>query len=236
MKRLVLLFAIVLIGLNTAAATELTNQKNGNDLKKIKPNRYSQPITFMERGVEFLIFPDGSFDFNTNTRNSYDDAYYKSNSRRGNINVSYRGPNTNIQYTNTRINRGIDISRDRNGTVKRIGNVYLNYDRQGRITRAGSIFIDYDKGRHSYLSRVGGLRVDYNKWGEITKLRGQVNRFNTNCNFCGTLSCYIDRGHETRNHNNDWYDRFNDDVYNNDDNYFYYKQNGKVKKQKKNKR
>ena len=31
MKRLVLLLASLLIGLNTVTATELTNQKNGND-------------------------------------------------------------------------------------------------------------------------------------------------------------------------------------------------------------
>ena len=221
MKRLVLLFASVLIGLNTASGAELTHQKNGNDLKKIKRNRYAQPIVFMERDVEFLIFPDGSFDFNTNAVVRYNDSRYKYNSRRPNINVSYRGPNANIQYTNTRINSGVTISYNSHGNVRRIGNVYLNYDRKGRITQVGSIFIDYDRGKHSNLSSVGGLRVNYNKWGQIINLHGQVNRFNNNCNLCGTLSCDINHQHKNKNYDKYW------------DNDYYHKQNRKLKKHKK---
>ncbi len=239
MKRLVLLFASVLIGLTTATATELNNQTFEKDLDKLKRYQYAQPITFIERGVEFLIFPDGSFDFNMVSGNH--DAYYNSHSRRSNVNISYRGPNTHIQYTNAPINRGLNIIRDRHGSIRSIGNMYLNYDRYGRITRAGSIFMDYERGKHSSLYKVGGLRVDYNKWGEIINIRGQVNRFNTNCNFCGLQSCGVTHNFENgqghhNNHDNDWDDRYNDDVCNNDENYYYYKQNGKVKKHKKNKK
>lgn len=239
MKRLVLLFAGLLIGLTTASATEQNIENTDAHFKKNKHSRLAQPIVFIERGVEFLIFPDGSFDFNTNIDNNYyNDIYYKNNSRRSNINVAYRGPNVNIQYSNARLNRnrGVSIIRDRNGMVRRIGNVFLNYDRVGRITRAGSVFMSYNRGRHSNLSRVGNLRVNYNRWGEIINTRGQVNRFNDNCNFCGTLSCDVDHRHGNRHrNNNDWDDRRNVDRFD-DDNYYYYKQNGKVKKQKKNKR
>lgn len=256
MKRVLLVFASLLIGLTTASATELNHTKSKIKLDKKTNYRYAQPIMFIERDVEFIIFPDGSFDFNTNINNGYyDDVYYRSNSRRSNVNVSYRGPNSRIKYSSSRYpNRGVSISRDRDGTVRRIGNVYLNYDRYGRITRAGSIFMRYERGRHSQLSRVGGLQVEYNRWGEIKYTRGQVNRFyNDYCNFCGVNSCGVTHdfrknrgnghGHGHGNHNNhddDWFDN-NDDWYDNDDgvyddSYFYYKQNGKVKKHKKNKK
>lgn len=242
MKRVLLVFASVLIGLTTASAKELNKTELKIKLNK-KNYRYAQPIVFMERGVEFLIFPDGSFDFNTN-KNQYDDTYYRANSRRSSINRSYRGPNSRIKYSATRYpNRGISISRDRNGTVRRIGNVHLNYDRNGRITRAGTVFMNYNRGRHSNLSRVGGLQVDYNRWGEIEFLQGQVNHFNNDyCNICGINSCGIthdfgnNRGKEKKHkkHNNHGNNRYNDDVY--DNNYYYFKQNGKVKKHKKNRR
>ena len=48
----------------------------------------------MERSFEFLIFPNGSFDFNTNFNRSYhDDSYYRSNSRRSNVNPIRRVTN-----------------------------------------------------------------------------------------------------------------------------------------------
>lgn len=235
MKKRLLLFAGLLIGLTTASATELNTNNPDTHFDINKRNRYAQPIMFVERGVEFLIFPDGSFDFNTNTRNGYN--YYKPNSRRrNNVNVGYRGPNARIQFSTYNSNRGVSISRYRNGNIKRIGNVYLNYDRFGNITRAGSVFIDYNRG-NGLVRQVGGLKVKYNRWGEIVNLRGQVNHFNNNCNVCGDFLCDVNHNHgKNRNRNKDWNNRYNDDVYNNDDNYYYYKQNGKVKKQKKNKR
>ncbi|WP_298555573.1 hypothetical protein [uncultured Algibacter sp.] len=232
MRRVLLVFASLLIGLTTASATELSSHNSKIKFEKKKKNyRFAQPIIFMERGIEFLIFPDGSFDFNTKTNNNYDDdIYYRRNSRRSNVNVSNRGPNSNIQYTlNRYTNRGVSISRDRDGAVRRIGNVYLNYDRRGRLTRVGSIFMRYDRGRHSDLSQVGGLKVHFNKWGEIVKTRGQINRFNRDCDFRNTRKNMY--GYQN-NYNNDWHS--NDGVY--DDNYYYFKQNGKVKKHKKNKK
>ena len=202
MKRVLLVFASVLIGLTTASGTELNSQKTKIDFDKTKKYRYAQPIMFVERGIEFLIFPDGSFDFNPNINDGfYDDTFSRRNSRRSTINATHRGPNSSIKYNSNRYsNRGVSISRDRNGKVRRIGNVSVNYDRYGRITRTGSIFMNYNKGKHSELSRVGGLRVDYNKHGEIVNTSGQVNRFNSN------------------------------------NNYYYFKQKGKVKKHKKNKK
>ncbi|WP_298496382.1 hypothetical protein [uncultured Algibacter sp.] len=189
MKRILLVCAGLLIGLTAAAATKQNTNNPKTKFEKNKNYKYAQPITFMERGVEFLIFPDGSFDFNTHSNNDfYNDSYYRNNTRRRNINSNKRGPNSNIQYnSNPYLNRGISISRDRDGIVRRIGNVYLNYDRYGRLSRVGSIFIKYNRGRNSELTNVGGLRVKYNKRGEIIYTRGNVNRYNN------------------RNYNNDYY-------------------------------
>jgi hypothetical protein len=82
MKKL-LLSAMVLMGLTSATTTAKAAVLQGEDFKNTTRYRYAEPIMFVERGVEFLIFPDGSFDFNTNIGDShYDD------------NVYYRGTNT----------------------------------------------------------------------------------------------------------------------------------------------
>ncbi|MFI1771307.1 hypothetical protein [Thalassobellus citreus] len=228
MKRTVLLFAGLLVGLTTASAKTLTTNNNGNNLNKTKHYRYAEPITFVERGVEFLIFPDGSFDFNTNINyNKYNDTrYYKSNSKRNKVNTRYNNRNARFKYTSN-YNKGINIVRDRSGKVRRIGNVFLNYDRYGKITRAGNVFMNYNRGRNNTLIQVGGLHVNYNRWGGIINMRGHVNRFNADCN---TSYSY---NKKNRHQNNNWN---NNDYYKHDDNYYYFKQSGKVKKQKKNKR
>ncbi|MDO5980439.1 hypothetical protein [Flavivirga spongiicola] len=244
MKRLVLLFASLLIGLTTVSATELNHQKLENNLDITKRYRYAQPIMFVERGVEFLIFPDGSFDFNTNANDGYhNDHYYKRSSRRGSTNTTYGIRNRSYKYNPYRYNRGVSVSHDRDGKVRRIGNVYLNYDRYGKIKRAGSVYMNYRYG-HGSLSQVGGLRVAYNHWGKIVNTRGQVKRHSDYCNFCGVQSCSVN--HKFGNHyDNDWnddrhhdnhYNDWDDGIYDNDDNYYYFKQNGKVKKHRKNNR
>ncbi len=233
MKRLLLLCTGLLIGLTTVSATELNHKKQKTKLEKTKRYRYAQPIIFIERGVEFLIFPDGSFDFNTNTKNSHynNNTYYRSNSKRANINTTYGTRHKAIKYTSRYENKGVSVSRNRNGKIRRIGNVYLNYDRYGKLKRAGSIYMHYSN-RHHYasLKKVGGLHITYNRFGEIINTRGQVNQYRNYCNLCGVSSCSINHSYKNKRHHDDynWYD-------NDDDNYYYYKQNGKVKKSKKRK-
>ncbi|AUP77225.1 hypothetical protein C1H87_00235 [Flavivirga eckloniae] len=229
----------MLIGLTTVSATELNHQKLENNLDITKRYRYAQPIKFLERGIEFLIFPDGSFDFNTNANNAcYNDTYfYKRNSRRGSVNATYGTKHKRYRYNAYRYNNGVSIIHDRDGKVRRIGNVYLNYDRYGKIKRVGSVYMNYNYRRHGRLNQVGGLRVHYNHWGQIINTRGRVKHSSNYCNFCGVQSCTIDHSHRNRDHDdrddhdNDWDD---DDIYEDDDNYYYYKQNGKTKKHRRN--
>ncbi|MFD1613990.1 hypothetical protein [Gelatiniphilus marinus] len=234
MKRSLLVFAGLLIGLTSASATELNHQDQKTKLDKTKRYRYAQPIMFIERGVEFLVFPDGSFDFNTNFENRFNnDSYYKKRaSKRRNTNNTYGAPGKRVKYSSKRYrNRGVLISHDRNGKVRRIGNLFLNYDRRGKLKRVGSIYINYK--RNGTLTQVGGLKVKYNPWGEIVYTHGQVNRYSYSCNICGISACNTNHNHRDNDYGDD-YDWYDDNVYD-DDNHYYYKQNGKVKKNKKNK-
>ena len=177
MKKMTLVLAMMLIGLTSATATEFKSVKKGKDLKFNKRYRNAQPIKFVERGVEFLIFPDGSFDFNSN----YGVNYWRyTNSRRSSIITTFNSPRSRVQYTSPRI-RGVKILHDRYGAVRQIGNVFINYDRHGKVKRVGSVYMNYNRG-NGRLKQVGDLRVNYNSWGKIVRLSGQVNYYNANFN------------------------------------------------------
>ncbi|MBT8303013.1 MAG: hypothetical protein KJP09_00970 [Bacteroidia bacterium] len=233
MKKLQLLFAAMLIGLTSVTASEVSSEKQGEDLTITKRYRYTQPILFVERGVEFLIFPDGSFDFNTEFGNwSNDDYYYRrNNGRRGSINRTFGTPGSRIFYSSARP-RGVRIVHDRWGNVRRIGNVFINYDWNGRVKRVGSVYMRYQRNR---LVQVGGLRLHYNKRGKLKRISGHVNRSNRGCAFHG-IECTHDHFGQGGflNWGNDHFgDIYNDD---HDDDFYYYRKDGKQKKFKKNKR
>ncbi|WP_242087164.1 hypothetical protein [Aestuariivivens sediminis] len=223
MKKAILFFTLLSIGLVTVSATNSLDHSVGQ-VTINSFNNFSEPVVFMERGVEFLIFPDGSFDFDANKYHSYNvDIYYKKRSKRAHINMNHVGPNVNMGYTPNR-NNDVFISRDLLGRVRRVDNVLINYDRTGKVTRIGSVFITYGRGRNGTLTQVGGLHVNYNRWGEIVSSHGRVNP-NNYCNICGVNSCHMSHSSGIHSHeHNDWKD--------NNDTYYYYKDNGKLKKRK----
>ena len=230
MKTTVLFTAMMLIGLTSANATKTNVALQGEDLINTTRYRYAEPIMFMERGVEFLIFPDGSFDFNTNPTNiiydSYNDSYYYReplNTRRGSVNTTQGAPGT-ISRSNyyTPSNTGIFIQHDFDGKVRRIGNVFINYDNLGKVKRVGTVYMSYNRG--GMLSQVGGLRLTYNHWGEIVNSHGIINASNSQYNH--GLGHAQGNGYAYGTYNN--YNDFDDA-----DNYYYYKKGNKVVKQKK---
>ena len=190
MKKQVLFIAALFIGLTSAQATATGHVvSNGEDLNNAR-YRFAKPIVFLERGVEFLIFPDGSFDFNTEIQNYVTATYYRSSrTRRSSVNTIYGAPGTvnRVHYSAPRP-RGTIVTHNSNGQIRRIGNVYLNYDRAGRIKRAGSVYMNYQS-RNGLLRQVGGLKVNYNRWGEIIHINGIVNHNNASLN-CGFESGY----------------------------------------------
>ncbi|MDH7912612.1 hypothetical protein [Winogradskyella sp. SYSU M77433] len=221
MKKITLLFASMLMGLTTVTAAEIPNSfgLTSQDLDLTSRYRYTQPISFVERGVEFLIFADGSFDFNTDvyTTSSNDNYYYKrttSRTRRS-TNRTYGAPGVNYAHDG-----GVLVTHDRYGRVRRIGNVFLNYDSSGRIKRAGTVYMSY---RNGQLKQVGGLQILYNRHGDVIGTRGFVNQNNRGNGNSGSTTYYFE---------NDEQDNW-DDNWNNDDEYYYYRKNGKTVKQKK---
>ena len=208
MKKVTLLFAMMLMGLTSATAK--SSVKVFEDLDITSRYRYTQPIVFVERGVEFLIFADGSFDFNTDFigNSTRSNQYYRN--RRG-INRSFGAPGTQSRHFGR---RGVLIRHDHLGRVRRVGNVFVNYDRHGRIKRAGSVYMQYRRG---FLRQVGNLRLNYNGRGRLVNTKGRVNFNNPGIN-------------SHFNTDDDWYD--NDWDINSDDDFYYYRQGGKLKKQK----
>lgn len=159
MKKITFLVAsIFLFGGIVANATERDHKRPPVDFRK------ADPIVFTERGVEFFIFPDGQFDFNT--RPSTGDMYYKHGRRTSALNKTYGAP-ANVQNRNY----GVKVEHDFAGKVRRIGNVMINYDANDRVKRVGSVYMTYNR---YALERVGGLQIIYNRRGQIVDIFGTV--------------------------------------------------------------
>ncbi len=195
MKKITLLVASILLVGNVAKASEIINFSG-----EAFTNRFSieEPIEFVERGVTFYVFPNGEFDFNTaNSTNS--DVLYR-NGRR-NFNQTY----------GVSSNGGVKIEHDAMGRVRRIGNVFINYDFDNRIKRIGSVYMTYNR---FALSQIGGLRIVYNRRGEIVDMFGSVKgyysnyHYNTNCNY----DYDSNSGSESQNNDNIFYRKNEDKV------------------------
>ncbi len=192
MKKGVLIFLGLFMIVSTVEA------KNSNKLSTKNEGNYvyNNTVNFTERGIEFYIFTNGDFDFNT-----YDDNYY-------------------VDQYGRRIknNRSARIDRDYKGRITRIGNAFINYDYRGNVTRIGSIYMRYRFGK---LTNVGDLRVQYDRWGN-PDFYGNVRNFyydngiRFSVNF-GDVCNYND----TYFYRNDFRNNYNQ--FREDKNYYYYK-------------
>lgn len=163
MKKITLLVAGLLLSGNLAFASE-TMIFSGNPTKHAVDYREAEPVVFMERGIQFLVFPDGGFDFNTepyNTRAA--NTYYRRGD--GRTNVTYGAPGN-----------GVRIEHDYNGRVRRVGNVFINYDIKGRVKRIGTVYMTYNS---FALTQIGNLRLIYNRSGHLVDVTGYVNANNS---------------------------------------------------------
>ena len=175
MKKLIL--AVVFLGGMTAQADTVTHLDHGNK----KGIRYYEPqsITFIERGVQFVVFTDGQFDF-APVRPQV--SVY---GRRGH---QVQGPGTTYGVTYRPGNRGF-VKYDRWGNIHKVGRSYLNYNRFGQVNQIGSVSLRYRNGR---LVRVGDMQIVYNRRGYIVNLIGYVHHDHTNCGICGINGCTTD--------------------------------------------
>jgi hypothetical protein len=163
MKKITFLVAsIFLIGSGVANATEKTNFSHERGMPVDVRN--AEPIVFTERGIEFFVFPDGQFDFNTRP-SSGSDMYYRSTKAKT-VNRTYGAPSNSRNQ-----NYGVKVEHDNSGKVRRIGNVFINYDAYDRIKRVGSVYMTYNR---FALEQVGGLQIIYNRRGQIVDFIGNV--------------------------------------------------------------
>ena len=199
MKKGLLLLLGMLMMVSTAEATDRVKTKSKKDYN----NRYSaKSIQFMEKGIKFFVYPNGDFDFNTNTRSRYTSQYVYRNGRR---------------YKSRVPHRKVRISRDYYGRVKSVGNTYINYNRFGKISRVGSIFIDYN---HRRMTRVGGLKIKYDRYGNV-RYYGQVKSRYRNGHNGYRYDDFIYDYDDDFFFNDGFYNDYED--YGEDDDYYYYK-------------
>ena len=148
MKKFYLLFTFLILGLSaTAANTSFESRYQG------------EAFIFVERGIEFAVFPDGQFDFFFNPRGNF-------NRVPGHINYSF----------NSGYNYGPFIQYDDYGAVIQIENVPVYYDYYGRLIQAGRVQIGYNS--FGMVNRIGNMFLHYNFYNQITHTSGFINSRN----------------------------------------------------------
>ena len=192
MKKITLLVASILLVGNVGNAQGLIKH-SGEDRMKFS---FDEPISFTERGIEFFVFTNGEFDFNTRPEDSEGDYYYKTAGKRGN---NQARP----------MNYGTRIEHDSFGRVRRIGNTFINYDNRDRISRIGSVYMKYNR---TALAQIGGMQIKYNHRGEIVDTIGNIKGY-SNSGYAYSNDNYYDDYNYTASNNN-----YND--------YYYYKNDG----------
>ena len=201
MKKITLLVASIFVfGGSVVNASEKTDVSV--ERRSSVNFRQTEPIVFTERGIEFFIFPDGQFDFNTRPSNGSSGGLYYKNNKKNGFNKTYGAP------TNRRNeNYGVKVEHDYMGRVRRIGNVFINYDANDRIKRVGSVYMTYNR---YALERVGGLEIIYNRRGQIVDIVGAVKG---------------GRDYEY-GQNDNWDSDYGDNENSNDESHYYYRRNG----------
>ena len=212
MKTITLLVAGLFLTGGLATASEI-NVVSGNVSFNyyLVDYRNADPVVFMERGIEFMVFPNGEMDFNTQPSTT-GGSYYRTAqpSRRANQNATYGAPG----YQNA--GQGVRVEHDNNGCVRRIGNVYINYDYNGRVKRIGSVYMSYNR---FALNQIGLLKLIYDSRGRIVDTRGYVNADNRGYTY---QPAYNGNGGGSYNSNTQGnYSNHNNNNNNNNNNYYY---------------
>jgi hypothetical protein len=161
MKNITLLVAGLLLTGSLASATE-TKTVTAAAYHTPVDYRNAEPVIFMERGIEFMVFPNGEMDFNTQPATTASN-YYR---------TAAPGGRRNETYGAAAANGGVRVEHDAYGKVRRVGNTYINYDYEGRVKRIGSVYMTYNR---FALTQIGLLAIMYNRNGQIIDARGYVN-------------------------------------------------------------
>jgi hypothetical protein len=159
MKKITFFVASVLMASTTINASETTWGFNNT------VNCFAnEPIAFEERGIAFFVFHNGEFDFNTRPDDTQGTYFFRTAGRR-----------TTTTEARRPINLGVIIEQDSFGRIKRVGNTFINYDHRDRVTRIGTVFMRYNR---IGLTQIGGMRLVYNRNGEIIEYIGNIKGWN----------------------------------------------------------
>ena len=204
MKKITLLVvaSILLVGNMALASENPVFSDNTNRRGYYIDYRDAEPIIFRERGIEFMLFPNGEFDFNT-----------RPSGPRYHVNGTNGAPGTRGYYGPSE--RGIRVEHDNFGRIRRVGNVYINYDAFGRVKRIGTIYMSYNS---FAVTKVGNMRIVYDRRGRIVDVYGFINHANGGYNYNPGTHYSGGNGH----YDDD--DDYGDDY--NDDDYYYYRKDG----------
>lgn len=199
MKKITLLVAGIFLFGNVAKASEIINYSG----ERINSNFSSDdPIEFTERGITFYVFPNGEFDFNT-TQSQGNSNYY----RRG-MNIAMGAPGVRNMYSSP--NNAVRIEHDAMGRIRRIGNVFVNYDYLNRIKRIGTIYMSYNR---FALDQIGGLKIFYNRRGQIINtfgsVKGYASNYYDNNPYENDYTCDSSSENENNNTNQSYYRKRN---------------------------
>ncbi|PQJ78000.1 hypothetical protein [Polaribacter porphyrae] len=117
---------LILLGMFMMVST-VEAKKGEKRLNRFGVNYYSynNAVNFFERGIEFFVFTNGDFDFDTSFTN-----------RGVRINRDFRGRIRSVG--------NVFINYDRRGNVTRIGNIFIRY-RRGVLTNVGDLRVRYDR-------------------------------------------------------------------------------------------
>ena len=159
MRTITLLVASILL---TTGLTNAQERRISNTSVTTTRFSFDEPISFTERGIEFFVFANGDFDFNTRPNDSQGDHHYR-----------LAGKRTSEVNRTSPVNFGVLIEHDSFGRVRRVGNTFINYDSRDRVSRIGTVYMKYNR---FALTQVGGMRIVYNRRGEIIDMIGQVKR------------------------------------------------------------
>lgn len=196
MKKITLLVAANLLVGSLALAAEKTTFSDFE--RNVAYSNYmdAEPIVFMERGIEFFVFLNGDFDFNTRPQDSQGGFFYRRGGTRG--------------TTAAAVNYGVRIEHDSFGRVRRVGNTFINYDNRNRVSRIGTVYMRYNR---FALSQIGGMQIVYNRRGMIIRTIGEVNF--TRGNYGYAHNTYYGSS-----------ENYNSGYTYNDNSYYYYKADG----------
>lgn len=160
MKKAGLFFMSILLLLGFTSCVSMEDTRSASQPQAMGTYKGSVPFIFVERDVEFAIYPTGEFDF----------AYVGPNYRY----TPYNGPRRPFSY-NGGYNYDMYLQFDRFGAVIQVESVPIFYDYYGRIIQAGNVILRYSG---DYVTQIGNMHIIYERGGVYLASSGYVNNYN----------------------------------------------------------